>query len=173
MGSLLAQRLADSRLRAGLTQEQLATALGPRYSQEMISHVERGRSAMLLDGVVRAARVLNTSLDYLVGITDEPLPLGRTARAGITAIPASAALAETMGRRLKASREAAGYSPAEMAARLGGGCTVAQIELVDAGKLELLCSGVVTAAGILGVSVDYLLGLTDDPVPAGCRRAED
>ena len=41
----------------------------------MISHVEHGRRGLLLDGTVKAAQVLGVSLDYLVGLTDDPTPV--------------------------------------------------------------------------------------------------
>ena len=55
-------------------QVDLAVALGDRYDQTMVSHVEAGRSDLLLDGAVKAARELKISLDYLVGLTDDPTP---------------------------------------------------------------------------------------------------
>ena len=67
-------RLAEARKRAGLLQVDLAVALGDRYDQSMISHVEAGRSSLLLDGAIKAARELGISLDYLVGLTDDPTP---------------------------------------------------------------------------------------------------
>ena len=71
---MLGQRLADARKRAGLSQVELAVALGDRYDNTMISHVEHGRSSLLLDGAVRAAKELGVSLDYLTGLTDDPTP---------------------------------------------------------------------------------------------------
>ena len=57
-----------------MTQTDLAVALGERYSQSMISQVERGRSSLLLDGLVAAANELNVSADYLLGLSDDPKP---------------------------------------------------------------------------------------------------
>ena len=71
---MLGKRLAAARKRAGIPQVELAVALGKRYNQSMISNVETGRSALLLDGATKAARELNVSLDYLVGLTDDPTP---------------------------------------------------------------------------------------------------
>ena len=71
---MLGRRLAEARRRAGLKQVELAVALGNRYNQQMISHVEKGRSALLFDGATKAARELNISLDYLAGLTDTPEP---------------------------------------------------------------------------------------------------
>ena len=69
--------MAESRHRAGLKQVELAAALGDRYSASMISNVETGRSALLFDGMTKAARELNISLDYLAGLTDDPTPSAR------------------------------------------------------------------------------------------------
>ena len=68
-------RLLESRKRVGLSQRRLAIKIGERYSGTMISHVEHGRSNLLLDGATKAAEVLNVSLDYLTGLTDDPAPV--------------------------------------------------------------------------------------------------
>ncbi len=77
--------MAAARKRAGLRQVDLAVALGDRYDQTMISHVESGHSALLMDGAVKAARKLGVSLDYLVGLTDDPTPSAELLIKGITA----------------------------------------------------------------------------------------
>ena len=72
--NLIGKRIAESRKRVGLGQIELAVALGDRYDQAMISRVERGSRNLRLDGAVRAAEELGVSLDYLVGLTDDPTP---------------------------------------------------------------------------------------------------
>ena len=47
----------------------------------MISNVETGRSALLFDGMTKAARELNVSLDYLADLTDNPEPAARIDKA--------------------------------------------------------------------------------------------
>ena len=71
---MIGERLAKSRRDRGLTQTELAVELGDRYNAPMISMVENGLANLLLDGAVNAARELGVSLDYLVGLTDEPTP---------------------------------------------------------------------------------------------------
>ena len=71
---MLGERLAAARKSRGLTQWDLAVALGDRYSQSGISSVERGLSSMHLDGVMVAAQELRVSVDWLVGLTDDPTP---------------------------------------------------------------------------------------------------
>ena len=77
---MLGKRLVEARKRVGLSQHRLAIELGERYDQTMISHVEHGRRAFVYDGLVRAARILDTSLDYLAGLTDDPTPVDDRAR---------------------------------------------------------------------------------------------
>ena len=72
---MLGKRLVEARKRVGLSQHRLAIELGERYDQTMISHVEHGRRAFVYDGLVRAARILDTSTDYLAGLTDDPAPV--------------------------------------------------------------------------------------------------
>ena len=77
---MLGERIAGARRRAGMTQVELAVELGERYDKSMISHVENGRTALLLDGAVNAAKALKVSLDYLVGLTDDPTPAAELSR---------------------------------------------------------------------------------------------
>lgn len=76
---MVGKRLAASRERAGLTQAQLAAALGPRYDQAMVSRVESGRKGIRFDGIIKAAKELQVSVDYLAGLTDHPEPAARLA----------------------------------------------------------------------------------------------
>ena len=75
--NMLGDRLAASRKRAGLTQLQLAMAMGSRYDQTMISHVETNRRGFVIEGLSRASAVLDSSVDYLLGLTDDPTPASR------------------------------------------------------------------------------------------------
>ena len=71
---MLGKRLLASRKQAGLTQVELAVELGRRYTGSMVSMVENNHKGLLLDGATKAAQALNVSLDYLVGLTDDPTP---------------------------------------------------------------------------------------------------
>ena len=73
---MFGERLRECRKRAGLSQHRLAVELGDRYDHSVISRVENGHSNLLVAGVVRAAHVLGVSVDYLVGLTDNPIPMG-------------------------------------------------------------------------------------------------
>jgi transcriptional regulator with XRE-family HTH domain len=85
---IIAARMRDARKAAGLMQADLAAAMGERYDAALISRAERGLSSLRLDGLATAARVLGVSVDYLLGLTDDPAP------AAVLAERAKAALAE-------------------------------------------------------------------------------
>ena len=77
--AVLGARLAEIRKRRGLTQQDLAARMGGRYEQSFISKVEAGSRSLRLDGVIQAAEALDVSIDYLVGLADEPQPLSPSA----------------------------------------------------------------------------------------------
>lgn len=51
--------------------------MGDRYDQKAVSAVERGRSGLLMDGLAAAAKALDVSTDWLLGLTDDPTPAGQ------------------------------------------------------------------------------------------------
>ena len=75
-------------------QVDLAVAIGNRYDQSMISHVESGRKTLRFEGAVNAARELKVSIDYLAGLTDHPTPAAELA-ARLRALEDSEALASS------------------------------------------------------------------------------
>ena len=54
-----------------MTQTDLGVAVGRTYT--LIGHVEVGRKQLSAEGWVLAAKELNVSLDYLAGLTENPL----------------------------------------------------------------------------------------------------
>ena len=69
---LIGTRIAAARRRAGLKQADVAAALEGNPNPSMISLIETGRNVPSLARAAEIARVLDTSLDYLVGLTDDP-----------------------------------------------------------------------------------------------------
>lgn len=63
------------RIDRGLTQAQVAAVL--HVSQNTYSQYEIGTSRYPLDVVVQLAEYYGVSVDYLVGLTDEPTPYPR------------------------------------------------------------------------------------------------
>lgn len=69
---LFHQRLKEQREAAQLRQQDLAYLVGT--SQNQISKYEIGRSQPTADVLLKIAKALQTSSDYLLGLTDDPLP---------------------------------------------------------------------------------------------------
>ena len=63
-----------------MSQRQLATAMGERYDQTVISRVETGQSGLIGEGLCKAAQILGVSMDYLYGLTDDSRPADLIAR---------------------------------------------------------------------------------------------
>ena len=71
-------RIRDIRNDRGLTQKQIAKIL--HVSQNTYSQYEIGTSRFPLDVVVKLAEFYDVSIDYLVGLTDDPAPYPRKRR---------------------------------------------------------------------------------------------
>ena len=68
MKMLFAERLHDLRAERGLTQSELANALGT--SQRRISYLEKGTVEPDLALLCKLAEYFSVSLDFLVGLKD-------------------------------------------------------------------------------------------------------
>lgn len=72
-GAIFRGRLRDRRKAVGLSQGELANILG--VAQSYVSQIESGRSGPpTIDRAFDMARACETSVDYLIGLTDDPLP---------------------------------------------------------------------------------------------------
>ena len=72
-------------------------------------------------------------------------------------------LRQILGERIHLTRRRAGLSQVELAARADISPTT--LNRVELGRQKLYAETLVTLARILGVSVDYLVGMTDDDRP--------
>lgn len=72
MGGTLGQRLAHWREQRGLTQKDIAKAVG--LSPQQISGYERDYRTPPPDTLKELATLLRISTDYLLGLTDDPTP---------------------------------------------------------------------------------------------------
>ena len=164
-----------ARKRAGLRQIELAVALGERYDHSVISAVEHNRSSLRTDGLTRAAHALGVSTDYLLGLADDPTPSAELRDQLDKQSPKAQLINDLestktmLGERLAESRKGAGLTQFQLAIALGDRYDRTMIGHVEHNRSGLLADGLVKAAGTLHVSVDYLLGLTDDPTPAAER----
>lgn len=71
----MGNNIASERVRAGLTQPQLAERLGLDIST--VLRMEKDRAPVTGDRLVAMASIFGCSTDYLLGLTDERLPAGR------------------------------------------------------------------------------------------------
>jgi len=79
----LGKRLRERRERAGFTQTEVAKQTG--IIQRDLSLLERGKKHAWVDTLVRLAEALECSLDYLVGLTNDPTPPRKRPRPRTTA----------------------------------------------------------------------------------------
>jgi transcriptional regulator with XRE-family HTH domain len=73
------KRIRQLRQDAGLTQEEMVDRLRglvDAVNQSHLSQVERGERGLTPETLAAVATVLETSIDYLMGITDDPTPRG-------------------------------------------------------------------------------------------------
>ena len=108
---MLAERLAKTRKARGLSQFQFAVELD--CDRTLITHVEAKRVGLSAERWVRAARTLGVSVDYLAGLTDDPLP--------------AAQLSALLGPGPQGAADAPASRPVdtiELAAAAGGGAMV-------------------------------------------------
>jgi len=64
-------RIKELRKRKGLTQKQLGDLLG--VTKDAISHYENNTQTPPTAKIIKLAQYLNTSVDYLLGLDDEPV----------------------------------------------------------------------------------------------------
>ncbi|MCC7014110.1 MAG: helix-turn-helix transcriptional regulator [Planctomycetes bacterium] len=79
--------------------------------------------------------------------------------------PADRAPDGLWGSRVASCRAAKGWNQTELA--FHANMSAAEISRFENGAREPRVSGLVRLARALGVSADYLLGLSDDPAPRG------
>jgi transcriptional regulator with XRE-family HTH domain len=67
------------------------------------------------------------------------------------------------GKRLRQLREASGYTREQFAEKIDLGTT--QLTRYERGESDATGNVLARIAKVLGVSADYLLGITDEPLP--------
>ena len=72
--SVFSERLKSVRLERKLTQKQVAEGIGVAESYYQI--YEYGKKEPVVSNLEKLCRCLNVSSDYLLGLSDEPRPLG-------------------------------------------------------------------------------------------------
>lgn len=63
------KRIKEMRKKAGVTQEELADAIG--MTREALARIETGKNGTSVDGIINLAHYFRTSTDNILGWTDE------------------------------------------------------------------------------------------------------
>lgn len=63
------KRIKEMRKKAGVTQEELADAIG--MTREALARIETGKNSTSVDGIINLAHYFKTSTDNILGWTDE------------------------------------------------------------------------------------------------------
>ena len=147
----LGQRLKALRKERGLTQKELAAKIYAGHCS--YADYEQGMRFMPADLLANAADFFGVSVDWLLGRTDDD------GRGKLWTINRQFALAP-LGRKLKRLREERGLTQKELAAKIyASHCSYAAYEQ---GKFLIPTLALVKVADFYGVSMDWLLGRTDD-----------
>ena len=72
MANIFGARLKEIRKAKNMSQAELAEAVGT--SQSRIADYEAGKTFPTVPVIIRIAKFLNVSADYLLGLTDNPQP---------------------------------------------------------------------------------------------------
>jgi transcriptional regulator with XRE-family HTH domain len=75
-------RIRDCREDKDLTQKQVGEILG--IDQRVYSTYETGKRQMPVNYLVKLALLYKTSVDYLIGLTNNPMPYERTSIKSVT-----------------------------------------------------------------------------------------
>jgi len=89
--SVLATRVLQKRTELGLSQKELGKRAG--VSQQTIDNIESGNTTRPR-ALPEIARVLGVSVDWLVGVTDDPTPPSHRVQVSLLAL----AIRQTLGR---------------------------------------------------------------------------
>lgn len=63
------ERIREERELQGITQKEMANRIGTSF--QYYSKLETGRHIMTIERAIEICRILNISLDYIVGFTNE------------------------------------------------------------------------------------------------------
>lgn len=153
MKEILAERLRKCRKEAGLTQIKAATYCD--MTENGYQNYENAIREPRVINLVRIAEFYEVPVDYLVGMTDEARPRADRVK--------GARGKDILAKRLRTCREKAGLSQFKAAVHCDTTLTsYVNYELANQNPRTRVLMRI---AEFYNVSVDYLVGLTDDPEP--------
>lgn len=145
-------RYKQCRQALGMSQKFVALSVG--VSPPMVSQWESGIKEPSKDTLVKLANLFNVTTDYLL-FHDE------TTQKNQPTVSDDERRCQMPENRLKELREKFGLSQIELGNRLG--VTQQSVFAWEHGKTSPQIQTAITLAQMYGVSLDYLLGLSDDP----------
>lgn len=134
---MLGEKIAEQRKKLGLSQEELAEKLN--ISQKSISKYERGDRKPQYKVLARIAEYFGVTTDYLLELDGG----GNT----------------VLGERIAELRKACDMSQKELGEKLG--VSASAIGMYEQGRREPNNAMMIAMEKLFGVTVDYLLGVTD------------
>ena len=145
---ILAERLRKCRTEAGLTQIMAATYND--ITEKAYQNYELRTSEPKVNTLSRIAQFYKVSMDYLVGLTDDPTPYSKS----------SDGSQDVLAKRLRKYRKKTGLPQIKVAFP----CQVTEsaYQGYELAKQEPRLHILVRIAQFYGVPVDYLAGLTDE-----------
>ena len=144
--------------RQGRSAYSVANALG--HPSNWLYQVLKEKCGLLIPSLREIARELGVSVSSLVD-AEEDIP-----ETDIQAGPDAA----ITGQRLATARRKTGKTQNELAVALGNPYNQRMISEVESGQGNLPLKRAAVAARKLGISLDYLAGLTDDTTPPTARN---
>ena len=149
--SKLSERLVHLRKSRRLKKTELMAMCG--VSDDTIAKAENGETVVRFKVLINIAQAYGVSLDYLMGRSDEPT---------VPSAPDFAnRMRQTIGDCIKAERKRLRLNAVELGSLIGrSGSFIGQMETGSSYPSSVTA---LHLAHVLGVSIDYLAGLTDDP----------
>lgn len=159
------ERLRDLRIRKGLLQKQVATAIG--VSEGHYIKYETRNSNPTLENIISLADLFNVTIDYLVGRIETSLSpeeidqlFQNSKVCNLQTDRKSDFNPALFAKRLKELREEKGLTQSQLGKQAGMVKSV--ISLMENGHQTTTLENTVKLASIFGVSVDYLLGVSEE-----------
>lgn len=140
------RRIFSLRKAAGMTQKQLGESVG--LSMQAINDIEKGRRETTITKAILLARTFNTTVHYLVGDTDNP---DRSSKPDLVEAMFADDSTLPFAVRLKELQAEKGVSWEEIAKFLENAASKPEINVL------------IALADYFDVSLDYLVGRSDDP----------
>lgn len=155
--NIFGQRIFNLRKAAGMTQKQLGEAVG--LSMQAINDIEKGRRETTITKAISLARLFNTTVEYLVGVTNDRRPIDEIyffEHFFEIDTPIEFDEIKLFAQRLKMLRIAKTLSPDDVYDDVLS-------EQLESGNIIPTLPSLLTLADFFKVSLDYLCGRTDNP----------